>query len=82
MERKLDVVLEKINMVIGDNEKIGNIKRSLEYQAPECQWDYVYWNLIYDYIPPRLEKDFKVLAIWMEKSVEELKGLGDNSDNT
>lgn len=78
--RNIFDVLKQIKEALGeDNEYseikagIDNIEYSLGFKAPEDRWNYVYEKLIVDFIPPETEIEYKVLAIWTTKTVEELK---------
>ncbi|HIU51427.1 MAG TPA: hypothetical protein IAB70_02205 [Candidatus Merdicola faecigallinarum] len=78
--RNIFDVLKQIKGALGEDNEYSEIKAgiddieySLGFKAPEDRWNYVYEKLIVDFIPPETEIDYKVLAIWTTKTVEELK---------
>lgn len=78
--RDIFEVLKQIKDVLKENEEYGEIEANIEnieyrlgFKAPEDRWNYVYYRLIVDFIPPKTETDYKVLSIWTTKTVEELK---------
>lgn len=46
---------------------------SLAFKPPEDMWNYVFDELITNFIPPSTDTDYKVLSIWTTKSIEDLK---------
>ena len=78
--RNIFDVLKQIKGALGEDNEYSEIKAgiddieySLGFKAPEDRWNYVYEKLRVDFIPPETEIDYKVLAIWTTKTVEELK---------
>lgn len=76
--RSIEKVLKEIEKITG--EKYIELRNSIEYTAIENQWNLIYDKLIHFFIPPKDEKDYKVLAIWTEKSIDELKKINKESE--
>ena len=87
MERNICDVLNQIEIELCKNgnydsyiKKLNITRKDIEFKAPECVWNYVFFKFIILFIPPESEIDFKILSIWTTKSVEELKSEVNNDE--